>query len=286
MKKALLAAVVLTSVVPCLLWGQASPPKAAPAKSASAEQELIKLEQDWAKAIVARDIQTLDRIEADDWFYTDPDGNVITKAQDSAELKSGAYVATSFVADDMKARVYGETAVVTGRNTETSTYKGKDTSGQYRWTDTWVKQAGRWQCVATHSSKIAAAPADSAAMEQELMKLENGWNDAVVKNDVAFLDRILADDLTDTSADGTVSTKTQDIADLKSGDFKCTSAVADNFKVRVCGDTAVVTGRNTINAQFKGKDISGPYQFTDTWMKRDGRWQCVATHGSKIIEKK
>ena len=56
--------------------------------------------------------------------------------------------------DDMKARVYGDAAVVTGRNTSKETLKGKDISGLYRWTDTWIKEAGRWQCVATHASMI------------------------------------------------------------------------------------------------------------------------------------
>jgi ketosteroid isomerase-like protein len=58
------------------------------------------------------------------------------------------------VSDDMKVRIYGDAAVVTGRNTTKETLNGKDTSGQERWTDTWIKKAGRWQCVATHSSNI------------------------------------------------------------------------------------------------------------------------------------
>jgi ketosteroid isomerase-like protein len=59
-------------------------------------------------------------------------------------------------ADDMKVRVYGDEAVVTGRNTTKGQFKGRDISGQYRWTDTWAKRNGRWQCVAEHDSKIAA----------------------------------------------------------------------------------------------------------------------------------
>jgi hypothetical protein len=45
--------------------------------------------------------------------------------------------------------------ILTGRNTQKETLKGKDISGQYRWTDTFVKKAGHWQCVASHWSKIA-----------------------------------------------------------------------------------------------------------------------------------
>ncbi len=123
-------------------------------KSGSVEQELLQLEQDWTKALVKADVAFLDRLVAEDWVFTDPEGVVWTKAQSLAILKSGEDVITSLVPDDMKARVYGDAAVVTGRNTSKETLKGKDVSGQYRWTDTWIKKAGRWQCVATHASMI------------------------------------------------------------------------------------------------------------------------------------
>jgi ketosteroid isomerase-like protein len=126
----------------------------------------------------------------------------------------------------------------------------------------------------------------TSSIEQELIKLEDGWSAAFVSADVAFCDRILAEDYTDTDASGTVTTKAQDIADLKSGDFKCTSAANDDYKVRVYGKTAVVTGRLTMKAQYKGEDISGQYRWTDTWVKLAGGWQCVATHVSKIVEEK
>jgi ketosteroid isomerase-like protein len=121
----------------------------------SVEQELIKLENEWADAWVKRDVAFFDRIIADDYTWTSPRGDVWTKAQDLALVKSGETVIKSWVLADMKVRVYGDTAVVTGRNTIKETYKGEDVSGQNRWTHTWVKRAGRWQCVAAHSSEIA-----------------------------------------------------------------------------------------------------------------------------------
>jgi ketosteroid isomerase-like protein len=141
---------------------------------------------------------------------------------------------------------------------------------------TWTPLA---ECKAT---KVASA---SAQVEQELTNLENEWGDAVVKVDLPFLDRILAEEITGTDSEGTVWTKAQDLATLKSGDWKCTSAANDDIKVRLYGDTAVVTGRNTNKSQYKGADKSGQYRWTDTFIRRDGRWQCVATHGSKIVEK-
>jgi ketosteroid isomerase-like protein len=123
-------------------------------KRLSPDQELIKLENEWADALVKHDWAFLDQILADDYIWTDPDGNVWTKAQFLASLKSGEDVLTAAVADEIRVRVYGDVAVVTGRTTVKEQYKGKDISGQYQWTDMWVKDyAGRWQCVASHSSR-------------------------------------------------------------------------------------------------------------------------------------
>jgi hypothetical protein len=134
---------------------------------------------------------------------------------------------------------------------------------------------------------IAQTPAQptSGSVEQELIKLEQDWANALVKADLAWLDRILADDYISTDSEGIVGNKAQEIATMKSGDYVLISTVLDNFKVHVYGVAAVYFGRSTDKAQFKGKDISGQYQWTDTWVKRDGRWQCVASHGSRIAQK-
>ena len=151
--KGILATIVLVLAVSCQVFAQAKP--AAPAKGASVEQELIKLENDWNNAMVKRDVAALSRIVTDDWTTIDPDdGTITTKAQSLANLKSGEDVFTSAVGDEWKVRVYGDAAVVLSRETVKEQYKGKDVSGQYRYTDTWIKKAGRWQCVASAGTKI------------------------------------------------------------------------------------------------------------------------------------
>jgi ketosteroid isomerase-like protein len=151
--KGILATIVLVLAVSCQVFAQAKP--AAPAKGASVEQELIKLENDWNNAMVKRDVAALSRIVTDDWTTIDPDdGTIMTKAQSLADLKSGEDVYTSAVGDEWKVRVYGDAAVVLSRETVKEQYKGKDVSGQYRFTDTWIKKAGRWQCVASAGTKI------------------------------------------------------------------------------------------------------------------------------------
>jgi hypothetical protein len=116
------------------------------------EKEVVALEHAWAKAYVDRDTATLDRLEAEEWVCTTADGEVFTKAEDIADVKSAAYQATVFKMEDVKARIYGNMAVATARQTEVATYKGADASKVLRCTDVWVRRDGRWQCVATHLS--------------------------------------------------------------------------------------------------------------------------------------
>jgi hypothetical protein len=136
-------AVVLALCIPCLATAQ------------SVELQLKKLEIQWGDANVKKDVAVLDRIMADDYTETGIDGNVETKAQGMAFVKSGEYVLSSYAYSDMKVRVYGDTAVVTFINKTKDTYKGRNISGTSRWTDTWIKRGGSWQCVASHSSKVA-----------------------------------------------------------------------------------------------------------------------------------
>ena len=123
-------------------------------KTGAAEQELLKLMNDWMNAEVKADMAFLDRFIAEDCVITDPVGAVWTKAQFLGGLKSGEGAVLTFMLDNMKARIYGDAAVVNGRMTATQKFQGKDISGQYQCTDMFIKKAGQWQCVAIHLSMI------------------------------------------------------------------------------------------------------------------------------------
>ena len=125
----------------------------------------------------------------------------------------------------------------------------------------------------------------TGSVEQELTKLENDWLQAFFKKDVIFSDRFLADDYMGTDEHGNMRTKAQAIAEIKAAEHLSTSGVQDNIRVRVYGDAAVVTGRNIMKGVFKGKEYSSPYLWTDTFIRRGGRWQCVASHVSKPLRK-
>jgi len=126
-----------------------------PKKAETVEKELLELEQEWANATIKADFARLDRILADDWVLTDAEGVVWDKPQILALMKAGDDVTSGMTNEDMKARVYGESGVVTGGYTSEEKMKGKNVGGHFRFTDTWIYAYGRWQCVATHVSKIA-----------------------------------------------------------------------------------------------------------------------------------
>jgi len=147
----LIAGALITSAA--LLVAQEK--KALVPETAPAEQTLMQMERDWNQATLAKDYKTLNRIMAEDWVGIDFKGVTTTKSESIAELKAGESRNESVELGDMTVRVYGNSAVVIGSDTEKSRYQGKDSSGKYAWMDVFVKRNGRWQAVASESTKIA-----------------------------------------------------------------------------------------------------------------------------------
>jgi ketosteroid isomerase-like protein len=131
-----------------LSFGQATP-------EVSVEQTLMQLERDWSQASLTKDIDTLNKIMADDWVNIDFQGKVVTKAQTIASLKSGLPATQAAGLGEMKVRVFGNSAIVTGSDTGKSGSKGKEIIEKYLWTDVFVRRNGRWQAVASQSTKVA-----------------------------------------------------------------------------------------------------------------------------------
>jgi len=151
--KRMLVLAVLAMAASSVALGQMTGDKSAP--KGNVEQELIKLEQDRAQAAVRGDTAFLEQNTADDYTFINVRGMLITKAQLLADFKSGQIKLQSNDLDDLHARVYGDTAVLTGRSTQKGQAYGQDTSGQFRFTRVYVKQNGRWQSVALQQTHIA-----------------------------------------------------------------------------------------------------------------------------------
>jgi len=118
------------------------------------EQELKRLENEWLNSYLRGDKQTFERIVADNFTRTDESGKFATKAEEKELVQAPpASVKVSLTNEDVQVRVYGKTAIVTGRIV--SKVQG-GLNFQSRFTDTFVKRNGRWQVVARHYSRIPA----------------------------------------------------------------------------------------------------------------------------------
>src|SRR5262245_39233500 len=126
-------------------------------------------------------------------------------------------------------------------------------------------------------------PVPNAGTEQIIKKLEQEWVEAYTKRDVAFLERILADDYTFITPGGTILDKKRQIDDLKSGAAPSVFHFSE-LKVRVYGDAAVVTGKSTVKGKLRDQDITGEYRFTRVFVNRGPHWQCVAAQATRIVQ--
>ena len=118
------------------------------------EQDLIDLEMAWSKATVQKDVAAVSAVLADDWVGQNDSGKPMDKTRFLAELQSGKMSATSMMNHDVHARVMHGMGIVQGMDDEKSSYKGKDTSGTYSWTDVFEMRDGKWQAVASQVTKV------------------------------------------------------------------------------------------------------------------------------------
>jgi ketosteroid isomerase-like protein len=122
-------------------------------------QELADLQQRLARAWLAADRAAVERIIAADWTVTGADGRVSTRQEvlrDVFDTKVHRILALEI--DDVRVRVFGETAVVTGRTKGRGEYAGVPYDVTIRFTDVFVRRDGRWEAVASHASLLTPSP--------------------------------------------------------------------------------------------------------------------------------
>lgn len=118
--------------------------------------------------------------------------------------------------------------------------------------------------------------------EQEVRRLENERREAIRRNNVKALDRLMADDYVVTTVNGRVANKSDELALYTSGSRKTQSWDVDNLRVRIYGKLAVVTGRAVVKDTLRGEGREFQFRFTHVWVRRQGRWQIVARHATEI----
>jgi ketosteroid isomerase-like protein len=124
------------------------------AQSDPRESKLLILEHMWNEAQVSRDAAALDALVGSRFVNTEWDGQVSDKQHFLADIRDPLFKPTLLTIQDVRMNFFGDAAIVTGTYHAQGTYQGKTYDHMGRFTDTWVQDGGKWQCVASHTSLI------------------------------------------------------------------------------------------------------------------------------------
>jgi ketosteroid isomerase-like protein len=117
-------------------------------------QALMNLENKWVDALMKSDTATLDSLFADFYVDTDEHSHRSDKQGVLAVLKSGELKLESIRLSDMQVHIYGDAAVVIGSSAQSGNFKGQPLAATIIFTDTFVRQNGKWRAVASHRSAV------------------------------------------------------------------------------------------------------------------------------------
>lgn len=228
-------------------------------------QQLKQFESDWLTASLNQDKAWLERFLAGKFLVIPFEKDAVkNRSRDTVEM-----IDPQLKPGEMKVRISGNITLLTNGGNRS-----------YYFLDTFNKRDGKWQVIATHFSQTPPQAAEND--EQTIMQMERERIAMTLKNDIAGLNRIIADDFSGVEISGRVVDKTQLINDIKSSDNDTQSETAESLKVRIYGDTAIVTGTSLTKGKSKDGDYNLRILFTNVWAKRGGQWQIVNRQATQI----
>jgi ketosteroid isomerase-like protein len=136
-------------------------------------------------------------------------------------------------------------------------------------------------CTAMVLMTGSAVAAEMSATQQKLVDIEAAWSKATVAKDTATVASFLADDWMGQNPSGKRYSKTDMLADMKSGASAATRMTNHDVSARVMGNMAVVQGADDEKSSYNGKDTSGSYTWMDVFEKRGGKWVAIASQVTK-----
>jgi len=133
---------------------------------------------------------------------------------------------------------------------------------------------------------ISASGQSNASDEGgRVLALETAWGHAIEEKNTRALDMILASTFVAVEIDGSMSNKAEFLASIKAPEYQPSQAVNEQVNVQVYGNAAVVVGIFRVKGMEKGKPYVHRERFTDTWIKQNNTWQCVASQATLITAK-
>ena len=141
------------TIITLLITAAAVPPLAQ--TKSTGTQEILKMEDEFGRAMIKNDPEAIGRLLADDWIIIDPDGGIIDRARFLAVIRSGTLSHEVMDSRDVRVRIYGNSAAVTALTTTTGKFSGQEFNTEERATDLWVKKNGQWMCVLSQLTRIS-----------------------------------------------------------------------------------------------------------------------------------
>jgi uncharacterized protein (TIGR02246 family) len=249
------------------------------------EQAVRQTITELMNALNRGDAETAGRIYADDYQIVLQDGTTTTKAPRISQMKSGALKYNSLVFDNLKIRQYGNAAVANYRVTGKSVTPNDEQNLDHQATVTLVKNGSQWQVVSSQLTNNNNSSGSSGNDEQAIRQFIEQMNTAMLKDDFAARERLYAGDYIYTGGNGERQNKTERLTAEKNGTWNFAAFKRDIESVRTNGDLAVVDS----SVNFTGKDkktgatFNGAYRNTATLMKRNGGWQIIASHTTRVM---
>ncbi len=139
--------------------------------------------------------------------------------------------------------------------------------------------------MAADDAKPKEESREQGKVKQQLIELEKEWTRTIVKNDADSIGPFMSDDWCIIHADGSVMDRSRFLSLIESGNVTHDLMELDDWRVRVYGDTGVVTSKGKSKGKYKGRAFSTYERSTSVYARIDGRWQCVLTQLTAIKKK-
>ena len=121
-------------------------------------------------------------------------------------------------------------------------------------------------------------------MEEELLKLEAEFAEAIIKNDAGAIERLVTHEWIIINADGGITDKERFLEVINSGTLTHEMMESDKIRVRVYGESAVVTALTRTKGKFMGQEFSTHERATDFFVRLNGQWRCALTQLTRFTE--
>lgn len=259
------------------------------AQTAPAAPELTELLKEFLSGASRNDAATHDRFWAEDLIYTGSSGRRVGKADIMRDVRSAPAPkpggpTTTYSAEDIRIRQYGDVAVVAFRLISTTEKDRRTKVANFLNTGTFLKREGRWQAVSWQATALPR-PEDDA--RQEVAAAEAAFRQAVLASDVKRLESLTDESFVWTHPTGERQTRQQLLDSLASRRLRYSKLEAKDVTVNVYGDAAVVRGtlrwQRSSPAGVERAGDPGPSTefYTLTLVNKGGDWKAVAMHSSR-----